>query len=109
MQESNLPSISVVTPSFNQARFLPHTIDSVLSQRYPKLEYGVVDGGSSDGSVETLREYDSRLSYWVSEPDGGMYEAIRKGFERSTGEIIAWINSDDTYLPWTFTTVARIF
>src|SRR5438876_8325165 len=73
MRESNLPSISVVTPSFNQARFLSYAIDSVLSQRYPALEYGVVDGGSSDGSVEILREYDGRLSYWVSEPDGGMY------------------------------------
>lgn len=103
------PTIAVVTPSYNQAEFLPQAIESVLGQDYPHLEYAIVDGGSSDGSVEIIRQHESRLAFWRSEPDGGIYEAIDVGFKRTSGEIMGWINSDDKYLPWTFATVAEIF
>src|SRR5215469_5586779 len=99
---SSLPKISIVTPSFNQAEFLEETIRSVLDQNYPNLEYVVVDGGSTDGSVDIIKKYAHRLAWWVSEPDDGQYAAINKGFKHSSGEIMAWINSDDKYLPWTF-------
>jgi glycosyltransferase involved in cell wall biosynthesis len=103
------PRLSVVTPSFNQARFLEETIRSVLLQGYPNLEYIVIDGGSGDGSVEIIRKYEPWLAYWVSEPDGGHMNGLNKGFARSTGEIMAWQNSDDKYCPWAFQTVGRIF
>ncbi len=106
---SSLPTISLVTPSFNQARFLEATIRSVLDQRYPKLEYVVVDGGSTDGSVEVIRNYQDRLAYWVSEADGGMYDGINKGFAHTGGEVMGWINSDDQLMPWTLQTVGELF
>jgi len=98
-----------VTPSFNQGQFLEETIQSVLSQDYPNLEYMIIDGGSTDESIDILHRYESRLTYWQSSPDGGQYEAINAGFARTDGEIMAWINSDDKYTPWAFSVVAEIF
>lgn len=100
--------LSVVTPSYNQARFLEACIDSVLGQGYPELEYLVMDGGSTDLSVEILRTYGSQV-IWVSEPDGGQAAAVNKGIERATGEVIGWLNSDDVYYPEAFQTVMKIF
>ena len=104
-----LPRISIVTPSFNQARFLPDTIQCVLGQNYPALEYVVVDGGSTDGSADVIRRHASDLSYWCSEKDAGQYDAINKGFARTTGDVMAWLNSDDLYTPWALRTVGEIF
>lgn len=103
------PRITIVTPSLNQAAFLERTILSVLDQGYPDLEYFVFDGGSTDGSVEILRRYDDRIAYWESVPDRGQSHAVNKGFERATGEIVGWINSDDYYLPGAFTAATEAF
>lgn len=92
---TQLPKISVVTPSYNQGSFIEETIDSVLSQNYQNLEYIVIDGGSSDESVEIIRKYEKHLHYWVSEPDSGQTEAINKGLAHATGGVFNWLNSDD--------------
>ncbi len=107
--EGKLPTISIVTPSYNQAQFLDEAMRSVLMQGYPNLEYVVIDGGSSDGTVDIIRSHESRLAYWVSESDRGQYDAINKGFLKTSGEIMAWLNSDDKYMPWTFSLIAEIF
>jgi hypothetical protein len=104
-----IPTISIVTPSYNQGQFLEETIQSVLIQRYLNLEYVVIDGGSSDSSVEIIRKYENSLTYWVSEADKGQYDALNKGFAHTTGEIMAWLNSDDKYCPWAFSVIADIF
>src|SRR6266550_5897057 len=105
-----MPSkISIVTPSFNQGQFIEETIRSVLDQNYPNLEYLVIDGGSTDQTIDIIHKYETHLSYWESEQDRGQVHAINKGLARATGDIFAFINSDDIYFPGTFATVARYF
>lgn len=103
------PRITVVTAVYNNAVYIEKTIKSVLDQKYPNLEYIIIDGGSTDGTVEIIKKYSDKLAYWVSEKDNGLYSAIQKGFNHSTGEIMAWINSDDYYSNHCFSTVVEIF
>lgn len=98
-----------MTPSFNQSRFIEQTLQSVIGQHYPQLEYIVIDGDSTDGSVEIIRRYSSELKYWVSEPDHGQAAAINTGFSHATGEILGWLNSDDILFPGALDLVGEIF
>src|SRR4026209_914376 len=101
--------ITVVTPSYNQGRFLERTIRSVLSQNYPNLEYFVFDAGSTDSSLAILKKHDKHLTYWTSEADRGQSDAISKGWSMATGDVLAWLNSDDFYYPGALEEVGRIF
>ena len=103
------PKVSIVTPSYNQGQFIEESIRSVLLQGYPDLEYIIIDGGSTDGSVDIIRKYEPWLTFWVSEPDQGQAHAISKGWGRSTGPILAYLNSDDTYLPHAITKAVQAF
>lgn len=109
MDENYWPKITIVTPSYNQGDYLEETIQSILSQGYANLEYFVLDGGSTDGSVEIIRKYEDKLTHWESGPDGGQSSAINKGFRMASGEILTWLNSDDYYLPGTLQEVGNIF
>jgi GT2 family glycosyltransferase len=102
-------TFSIVTPSFNQARFLEVALRSVLDQKIERLEYVVMDGGSTDGSAEIIQRHASRLAHWQSERDAGQYDAITRGFARTKGDILGWLNSDDIYCPWAFAVVEEIF
>src|SRR5258708_1539817 len=103
------PKLSIVTPSYNQGQFLEETILSVLDQKYANLEYIIIDGGSTDESVEIIRRYAKHLAFWVSEKDRGQVHAINKGIAKTTGDIFGFINSDDVYLPGAFNTVVDHF
>ncbi len=103
------PKISIITPNFNQAGYIEETILSVIGQNYPKLEYIIIDGGSTDGSVDIIKKYEKQITYWVSEPDAGLYYALQKGFDKATGEILGWINSDDKLHPNALHVVGELF
>ncbi len=104
-----LPKITIITPSFNQGDYIEDTILSVLNQNYPKLEYIIIDGGSTDQTIEVIKKYSDHLYYWVSEKDSGQSDAINKGFVRATGELINWLNSDDQLMPGTLHRIAKLF
>jgi len=108
-KDPNYPKISIVTPSYNQAEFLERTILSVLNQNYPNLEYIIIDGGSTDGSVEIIKKYEKYLAYWVSEPDRGQSHALNEGFYKTSGDIYGWLNADDLFLPDAFIKVISEF
>jgi glycosyltransferase involved in cell wall biosynthesis len=105
----NHPKFSVITPTYNQGQYIEKTIDSVLSQNYPNLEFIIIDGGSKDNTVEIIKKYEHHLAYWVSEPDRGQSHAINKGMGKATGEYLTWLNSDDWYLPGALETMHRMF
>ncbi|MBK9928210.1 MAG: glycosyltransferase [Anaerolineales bacterium] len=106
---TQLPKISIVVPSYNQGIFLEHALESIFSQEYPKLEVIVMDGGSSDKSLEIIQAYQEKLTYWQSKPDGGQASAINAGMQHCTGDIVTWLNSDDWYVNDPFWTVAHAY
>lgn len=103
------PKISIVTPNYNLGAFLERTIKSVIDQEYPNLEYIIIDGGSTDGSIDIIKKYEQHLTHWESSKDGGMYDAINKGLTRSSGQIMGWINSDDVLMKGSLRMIADIF
>lgn len=105
----NSPKITIITPSYNQGHFIEQTIQSVLNQHYPNLEYIIIDGGSTDNTVEIIKKYEDKITYWISEPDKGQSDAINKGLKIATGDIINWLNSDDYYEPNALSTIANEF
>lgn len=105
----SLPKISIITPTLNQGQFIEQTINSILSQNYPNLEYIIIDGGSTDNTIEIIKKYEKQITCWISEPDKGQSDAINKGLKLITGDIFNWINSDDYYEPNALWTIARTF
>lgn len=105
----NLPRITIITPSFNQGKYIEQTILSVLDQNYPNLEYIIIDGGSSDETVDIIRKYENKLKYWVSEPDKGQSDAINKGLKLATGNVFNWLNSDDVLEKGALNEVGNVF
>ncbi|MBO0933559.1 glycosyltransferase [Fibrella sp. HMF5036] len=103
------PRISIVMPSYNQAEFIRESIQSVLNQNYPNLEFIIIDGGSTDGTVNIIKEYECQLAYWISEPDNGQSHALNKGFNKATGNIMGWLNSDDLYTKYAFLNTINTF
>lgn len=101
--------ISVVTACFNQVRYIEHTIRSIVEQRYPNLQYIIVDGGSTDGTIDVINRYRNDIAVFISEPDDGQYHAIQKGLDLANGEVLSWLNADDMYMPWTFSVVDTVF
>lgn len=108
LEKMKFPSISIIIPNFNQGSYIEETILSIINQKYPKLELIIIDGGSTDNSIEVIRKFDEYITYWVSEPDRGQSHAINKGFQMATGDYIAWMNSDDCYLGDSFENIFKL-
>jgi glycosyltransferase involved in cell wall biosynthesis len=109
MKEINFPKISIVTPVLNQKDFIKRCIESIVHQNYPNIEYIVMDGGSTDGTLEIIKLYEDRISFWQCEPDSGMYDALNKGFRKATGDILGWLNGDDQLFTGSLSIIADIF
>lgn len=106
---NTFPKISIITPTYNQGQYIEQTILSVLNQNYPNLEYIIIDGGSTDNTIDIIKKYETKITYWVSEPDKGQSDAINKGMQKATGEVINWLNSDDFYEPNALNKIANCF
>jgi len=108
-KEDNFLKISIITPNYNGEQYLEETIKSIINQNYPNLEYIIIDGGSSDGSIDIIKKYEKYISYWISEKDNGLFDALNKGFFKATGNIMGWLNSDDLLHPRALYTINEIF